>query len=165
MKPWIERTREEAHLLNPAFCCAAMTSSIAGYSKANNRLMPLAITFMVLPIVLHKHTRELLPRTVRTSIPAWLQEHTEVRLGFHKRLMSLKPYTREAIRYGLHHNWIMIDDSGLLHCVLSDTQISNINRSLDGDAQHCISQAHFIGKWFADSIATETLMALWGVRP
>jgi ABC-three component (ABC-3C) system Middle Component 3 len=165
MKTWTERTREEAHLLNPPFCCITITSACAGFTELRGKSLPFALAFMVLPIVLHKHTRESLPRTTRTSVPAWLQEHAEVRIGFHKRLMSLKPHTIEAMRYGLVFDWMAMEDSGQIRCVVSSTQINRAIRSLDGDAQECVSRARLLGKWFGTRTSTETLMALWGIRP
>jgi len=165
MKPWTERTREEAHLLNPSFCCVALSSACAGFSIPNNQPLPFALAFMVLPIVLHKHTRESLPRNTRTSLPAWLQDHADARIGFYERLMALKPHTREALRYGLVFDWMAMGDSGLIRCVVTGNQINRAIRSLDGDAQECISRARFLGKWLCTSASTETLMALWGIRP
>lgn len=165
MKPWTERTREEAHLLNPAFCCVALTSACAGFSEPSDQSLPFPLAFMVLPIVLHKHTRESLPRNTRTSVPAWLQNHGEARIGFHERVMSLTPHTREALRFGLAFHWMAIGDSGLIKCVIPDRRINRAIRSLDGDAKECVSRAHFLGKWFGTSISAETLMALWGIRP
>jgi len=165
MKPWIERTREEAHLLNPPFCCVTLSSACFGFSEPNGQPLPFAVAFMVLPIVLHKHTRESLPRTTRTSVPAWLQDHAEARIGFHERLIALKPHTREALRYGLGFDWIAIGGSGFIRCVVPGNRIYRAIRSLDGDAQECVSRARFLGKWFGTSVSTETLMALWGIRP
>ena len=165
MKPWAERTREEAHLLNPPFCCVAIAAACFGYSESCDEALPFALTFMVLPIVLHKHTRESLPRTIRTSVPAWLQEHAEARIGFHDRLMSLQPYTREAVRYGLTFDWITVEDAGVIRCVVRNARIDRAIRSLDGDARDCISRARFLGKWFGTVASTETTMALWGIRP
>ena len=165
MKPWAERNREEAHLLNPPLCCVTITSACAGYSESSGQPLPFALAFMVLPIVLHKHTRESLPRTSRTSVPAWLQEHAEARIGFHERLMALQPYTREALRYGLAFDWIAIGDSGVIRCVAPNRLTNRAIRSLGGDAQECVSRAHFLGKWFGTTASTETTMALWGIRP
>ncbi len=165
MKTWIERTREEAHLLNPPFCCITLTSACAGFTELSGQPLPFALAFMVLPIVLHKNTRESLPRTTRTSVPAWLQEHAEARIGFHKRLMALKPHTREAMRYGLGFDLMAMGDSGLIRCIVTNTRINRAIRSLDGDAQECVSRARLLGKWFGTSASTETLMALWGIRP
>jgi hypothetical protein len=165
MKPWAERTREVAHLLNPPFCCVTITSACAGYYELSGQPLPFALAFTVLPIILHKHTRESLPRTSRTSIPAWLQEHAEARLGFHERVMALQPHTREAVRFGLAFNWIAIGDSGVIRCVAPNALIDRAVRSLNGDARDCVSRARFLGKWFGTTPSTETTMALWGIRP
>lgn len=165
MKPWAERTREEAHLLNPPFCCVTITSACVGYNESRGQPLPFVLAFMVLPIVLHKHTRESLPRTSRTSVPAWLQDNVEARIGFHERLMALQPYTREAMRYGLSFNWIAMGDKGGIRCVAPNALINRAIRSLDGDAQECVSRARFLGKWFGTTASTETTMALWGIRP
>jgi len=165
MKPWAERTREEAHLLNPAFCCVTLASTCAGYMESNVQAMPLALTFMVLPTILHKQTRESLPRTLRTSMPSWLQDNAEARIGFHKRLMALKPYTCEALYYGLVFKWIATGDSGEIQCVAPAALINRAVESLGGDARDCVSRARFLGKWFGAAASTETTMALWGIRP
>lgn len=165
MKPWAERTREEAHLLNPAFCCVTITSACAGYNESSDQPLPFVLAFMILPVILHKHTRDSLPRTSRTSIPAWLQEHAEARLGFHARLMALQPHTREAMRYGLAFDWIAMGDSGVIRCVAPDALINRAVRSLGGDARDCVSRARFLGKWLGTTASTETTMALWGIRP
>ena len=165
MRPWAERTREEAHLLNPAFCCVTITAACAGYGGSSDQPLPFALAFMVLPIILHKHTRESLPHTTRTSIPAWLQDHAEVRIGFHERLMALQPHTREAMRYGLTFDWVSIGNSGGVRCVAPDALMNRTTRLLDGDAHHCVFRARFLGKWLGNTTSTETTMALFGIRP
>jgi Family of unknown function (DUF6521) len=67
---WTGRPREEANLLNPAFCCTALTSSIVGYMGVDAEGMPYPLAFMILPIALHKTTREALPQNTRTSLAA-----------------------------------------------------------------------------------------------
>ena len=165
MKPWAERTREEAHLLNPAFCCVTITAACGGYGESSDQPLPFALVFMVLPITLHKYTRGSLPRTIRTSIPAWLQEHPEARLGFHERLMALQPHTRESIRYGLAFDWIAMGNSGGIRCVATNALINRTIQSLDGDARDCVSRARFLGRWLGNTASAETTMALWGIRP
>lgn len=165
MRPWRERSPEEAYLLNPAFCCMIVIEACAGYSDSTDQPLPFALSFMVLPLTLHKRTRELLPRTTRTSIPAWLQNHTEARLGFHERLMALQPHTREAIRYGLGIGWITVDRPGGIRRVASDSLLRRGNRLLDGEARDCMSRARFLGKWLGKAASTETTMSLWGICP
>lgn len=165
MKSWAERTREEAHLLNPPFCCVIVASACSGFLETRNNYLPYVLVFMVLPIVLHKHTRKALPRTTRTSVPTWLQENAEARIGFYERLMALKPHTREALRYGLTFDWMAMENSGRVCCQVNNNQINRAIRVLDGDAKECISSARLLGKWFGTCSSTETLMALWGISP
>lgn len=165
MKPWTERTREEANLLNPPFCCAVLTSACIGFKEKSGKPLPFVLAFMVLPIVLHKDTRESLPRTTRTSIPSWLLKHTEARIGFYERLMALKPHTREALRHGLDFDWIVMCESGHIRCMVTNNRINRAVRLLNGDAQECVSRGRFLGKWFGTIASTKTLMAFWGIRP
>src|SRR5262249_28563315 len=101
MKPWIERPREEAHLLNPSFCSACICASITGYSTVASGNMPFPLVFVVLPIALHRRTRELLPRSTRTSLAVWLDQHADARVGLVERARSLVPFAREALIYSL----------------------------------------------------------------
>ena len=118
-----------------------------------------------LSIILHQAPRESLPNSTRTSMPAWLQNHAQAKLGFHERLMALQPHTREAITYGLASGWVEIGNSGEVQNVATDAQINRTIRSLGGDAHDCVSRARFLGRWLGKMASTETIMALWGIRP
>ena len=165
MRPWAERTREEAHLLNPAFCCVIVTSACAGDRETTGLTLPFPLAFMILPVILHKHTRETLPNTTRTNLPSWLQKNTEVKLGFYNRLMALKPHTVEAIRYGLVFSWLSLGESGGVGCTTSNSILNKAIRSIEGESYDCVYHARFLGKWLGKNASTETTMALWGIRP
>ncbi len=165
MKLWSERPREEAHLINPAFCGAILTSSIAGYSSLETTGMPFPIAFIVLPTVLHKLTREAFPRSARTSLAAWLEEHGEVKIQFHERLVSLIPFVREALLFGMLHKWLVLTNVGRMQTTKTESDVQRFIRKSDGEAKGCLSRALFVGKWFAASGSVETVMALWGIRP
>lgn len=98
-------------------------------------------------------------------MPVWLQENVEVKIGFYQRLMALQPHTREAIFYGVTYNWITIEDSGKIRCIVSNTFINRTLQLLDGDARDSVRQARFLGRWFSTIPSLETIMALWGIRP
>ena len=165
MKTWTKRPREEAYLLNPAFCCIVITSTYVGYCDTNDIALPFPLSFMVLPILLHKDTREALPTNIRTSMPAWIQENATARILFHERLMSLKPHTREAINHGLLYGWLAFGEGGALQPAVSNTVVNRALRNLEGEARECVLRARFLGKWFASGGLAETTMALWGIRP
>jgi len=164
MRSWIERSQEEAYLLNPSFCCILITAAVTGYHEIAKRGLPLPLTYMILPIILHRPTRDLLPRSRRTSFPMWIQDNAKVRILFYERLMSLKTFTNEAILFGWERRWLNIDNSA---SILSNQWENTIRReiqSFDNEPKDCILKAMFIGKWFATAGPASTIMALWGVQ-
>jgi hypothetical protein len=67
MRTWTERSNEVAYLLNPAFCCAMLTSSVLDYTSIKSEGMDYPLVFMVLPIILHAPTRKALPPNISTT--------------------------------------------------------------------------------------------------
>jgi len=161
----VMRSKEEANLLNPAFCCNCLTAALFGYSDVANCDMPFPLTFMVLPIILHKSTRQILPPTTRTSMAAWLSENPTAKVLFYERLMSLRPFTKEAIHFGMKADWIRPVSGGLVHSSLSEREVNRISNSLTDEVRECFTRSKFLGKWFASVGHTSTLMAFWGIRP
>jgi hypothetical protein len=164
MRPWIERPREVAHLLNPAFCSVVISSACVGYDEIVDSGLMFPLAFMVLPIVLHKPTRTALPHSIRTSLPSWIQENSFARVQFYERLISLKPYTSEAIYYTLRYNLVELQAGGTLRAV-NGGFFSKAISNLEEEARECVLKARFLGKWFASVGSVETTMSLWGVRP
>lgn len=165
MKTWTKRPKEEAYLLNPAFCSTTLTATIVGYSSVNDAGLPFPLVFSVLPIVLHKPTRESLPPNTRTSMAAWLQGNFFARVLFYERLISLKPYTWEAVHFGILYDWIAPKSGGLLETTINESDIGRIERRHAAEARECLMRARFLGKWFAKAGPVQTVMAIWGVRP
>ncbi len=165
MRSWTARPKEEAYLLNPAFCCTTLAAAICEYAKVREKGMPFPFAFMFLPIVLHKPTRDRLPPNTRTSMAAWLQENSDARVLFYERLVSLKPHTKEAVQFGMLVDWIVPRDGGLLGTTLSESDVNRSIRKLADEARECVMRARFLGKWFAAAGATHTVMAFWGVCP
>jgi hypothetical protein len=74
MTPWRERSIEERNLLNPGFCAMLLWHAALGYASELSVPMAIELSFLVLPFVLHRETRESLPSNIRTSLPTWLAE-------------------------------------------------------------------------------------------
>jgi len=96
---------------------------------------------------------------------AWLQGNSFARVLFYERLISLKPYTWEAVHFGILYDWIAPKSGGLLETTINESDIGRIERSHAADARECLMRARFLGKWFAKAGPVQTVMALWGVRP
>jgi hypothetical protein len=165
MKSWEERSIEEANLLNPAFCCVVVASSIVGYSKSFAEGMPYPLVFITLPIILHKPTRDLLPPNTRTSLPGWIQDNQSVRILFYERVISLKSYTREALLFGFIHKWFTFNSDGNLQTLVTKPKIDKFLRQRQDESRECVMRANFLGKWLASAGSVSTVMALWGIQP
>lgn len=156
--PWTDRPREEAALLNPAFCGRLLLVALTEYGEAG---MPFSVSFLILPLVLHKRTRDALPDTIRTSIPIWLQKNPDVRVGFDRRAAGLAGYTREALSFLVLHKKITTAGSllvPLLHILKDKAPESE-------EIKECLRKARFVGRWLARGGTPATLFALFGIRP
>jgi hypothetical protein len=96
---WPDRTSEQARLLNPAFVGTLLWSCARGYAATAEQAQPYALSFVVAPVVLHKATRESLPRTTRTSLVSWVGDNPRVVVGFAERARSLVPLVKEAVLF------------------------------------------------------------------
>jgi hypothetical protein len=79
MRPWADRSPEAAALLNPALLAAISAAAASQYERASDEAMPWPLTFLVAPLVLHRGTREALPRDTRTHLPAWVADNPVIR--------------------------------------------------------------------------------------
>jgi len=165
MTAWTARSREEAYLLNPSFCALIVWSSAVGYRGAGRGGMPYVLAFLSIPLALHKPTREALPRSVRTTMPAWIEANTYFRVGFAERARSLAPFVREALLFGALHGLLTFDDRQRIVPVGRPRGLPGYLREGTDEVNECVKKAKFIGKWLAASGSVETAMALWGVMP
>ena len=160
---WPKRPIEIAHLLNPAFCSILLRESVIGCEQQAGTGMSYASSFLVLPVVLHKPTRDLLPRSIATKLHPWIQENQSVRIGFAERVRWTVPYTREALQYASSANLIDISDGGLL--VSKKIKFKKLSWPKISEPSVCKTKARFVGRWFSLAGDTATLLAMWGVRP
>lgn len=166
MNSWNNRSKEVANLLNPAFCCVALTTSIINYSNAKNIGMPVILAYIILPVLLNDKSRNELPKRTNTSLASWLDDHFNIRLILQEMIIPYKPYVKESILFGLVHDWLFLTNTGELKSSLNKNKINKIiENNYKGDTKDFFIRSRFLGKWFALSGTTETVMALWGVKP
>lgn len=167
MTNWSSRSPEERALLNPSFCSVliwfAARSCVRDYAPA----MSLEESFLVLPFVLHRETRDSLPRSHQTSVAVWLEEHALARGQIARRARLLVPFTREALLFGGRHG-ILDLTTGRTVAEESPRYIARLRRMLretSDEVRACGRKADFVGKWFALTGNPATVFALLGVRP
>lgn len=165
MTAWADRSHEERALLNPGFCANLLWHAANGYANGDESALSFEESFLVLPFVLHRETRETLPRSSRTSLAVWIDENPLARGRVASRARLLIPFTKEALMFGGVHGLIRID-GGRLRAEATWKRVVNQTLTESSDeVKSCAKRAAFIGKWFAQAGSAATVLALIGVRP
>lgn len=164
MTGWSLRSREERSLLNPGFCANLLWHAARGYAGVEGGL-PFEEAFLVLPFVLHRETREALPRGIRTSLAVWLEDNPLARGRIVSRARFLVTFTKEGLTFGGQHGLIRIEE-GRIYAEEKWKRVVNHSLGASSDeVRECAKRAEFLGKWFAQAGSTPTVLALIGVRP
>lgn len=163
MQPWDQRPIEVANLLNPAFCGEILRQCIRSYQHTMKQPFPYPLVFLVLPIILHRRTRELLSPRQKLPLHVWLQSHSEVKIGFRERTAELIPITTEAIIFLLQVEALRLDDQAHLEVLPYKKTI--IEGQSESEIADYYRKAIMVGRWFARSGTATTIYAMWGVKP
>lgn len=161
MDIWKKRVPEIAYLFNPAFCSLVIYHVILEYQRKAKREFPFTLVYLILPIVLHKSTRERI--NSRTNMVVWIQRYPDVLIGFPSRAKSLVPFANEAVEFLLQQNILEIEHSEL--SVVKTLSKAKINAITDQEILECYKKAEHVGRWFAQMGAEENIYAVWGVKP
>ena len=163
MLAWERRPIEVANLFNPAFCSILLRGAVNAYQGERDAGMPYILSFLILPLVLHKPTRDALPSTIRTRMHVWLQNKPETQIGFVNRIRQLTPITKEAIIFSMQSDLVTFDEGGNLVLVAKQFKLPSwVNNS---EPELCYRKSQFIGRWLAQVGDTSTILTMWGIRP
>jgi hypothetical protein len=165
MIPWIDRSPEERALLNPSFFSFLFWHAATGHLGESGNGLPFGTTFLILPMVLHRETRESLPKTVTTSLPVWLDDNQLVRARLAERARTLVPYTKEALMFGGIRGFLKVSAVSVFAEQGWKRKISAGVKGSTDEVRSCAKKADFLGRWFARAGSPATVMALLGVRP
>lgn len=165
MTLWNQRSREERDLLNPSFCANMLWHAAGGYSGGPGESLSFEVSFLVLPFVLHRETREELPLSTRTSFAVWLNEYPLARGRVASRARLLVPFTKEALTFGGVHGFIRLDGGMLYADMAWKRAVTRILKESSDEVRVCAKRACFVGKWFAESGSAATVLSLMGVCP
>lgn len=163
MTAWHERSLAEATMLNPALLAVLIGNAATQYRRYGGNPMPWPLAFLVAPFVLHRGTREALPRSLRTNLAAWIAEHPVEHAGFGRRAMSLKGPVREGLRFGIRSGALVVDEDGCLIGNLATGRGHTLARGSEAD--EIVTKAGFVGKWMTKVDQPVTAFVLLGVAP
>lgn len=162
MNYWNKRPREIRNLFNPAFCGLVIARGIEGFIEAANKPMPFSLAILILPLSLHKKTRDQIKEGSRSYFTNILQDHPEIRVDLAKRAQGLLPYNMEAFAYLMSYGVINVDENGGLAI-----KVSKIRKSITGsqDTKDCQTVARSLGRKMALMNDRVTVYTTLGIRP
>ncbi len=160
---WEERPVEIANLLNPAFCGEILRRCINTYQQSASSSFPYTLIFLVLPIILHRDTRERISPRQRLSLHAWLQIHQDLKIGFAERATEFIPITREALIFLLQVRAVSLKEQASL--IAEPYKNAPVEGQNAGEIADCYRKADLVGRWFARAGTATNIYAMWGVRP
>lgn len=166
MKAWQDRPAEVANLLNPAFCGRILFHCVKGYNQESPEFpMPYSIVFLVLPLVLHRHTRETIKGTTR-HFHVWLNRSQQIKIGLAARARSLVPHTREALMLLQQTHTIAIRSSDA--ALLIENELRRMRRRrfpASDETKDCLKKSQTLGKLLARTNSPATIYASLGLKP
>ncbi|MPL70223.1 hypothetical protein SDC9_15978 [bioreactor metagenome] len=164
MKNWEERSVITANLLNPAFCGEVIRRTIVSYNNNDeNQKFPFSLSFLILPIVLHKKTREHMPMRSSTYFHSWVEENEFLFIDFAERVRELNPFSKESILFLLQHEAVEITEKGeftVRPYRNKKPKGENIDEIID-----IYRKAELLGKWFRLTGNDQTIYMFLKIRP
>jgi Family of unknown function (DUF6521) len=161
---WSDRPSEEARNLNPAFCGELIFRTVSEYVRLRQDPFSFPLSFVVLPIALHKPTRDILPGNASAALAGWIAERSPFLVEFPERTLRLVPVTREGLLFMFQHKVLGWDAGGL---VPGERPIGRSSRpsQVTDDVAEARSAAALLGRWFANQGSPSSIMLGLGVSP
>ena len=162
MRQWTERPTEVAHLFNPAFCATVLAYAGRGFNAEASAGLPWLLTFIVVPLILHKATRKVSPTMKTTKFHSWIERNPSIRVGFPERARSMVPHVREAIIFGVSTGVLVCDACGN---VFAGPRLPKKETNTDSrEVRECFRRARTLGAVLANGGAEHTVLAMLGVQ-
>ncbi len=162
MKRWDKRPFEIRNLFNPAFCGLVLFRALHGYEERDQRGMPFSLSLLVLPLCLHKDSREVIAGNPRSYLLKTVENNQQVMVGLADRTTQMLPYAFEGLGLLMERGCIAVTDDGRLHTVPDKMRktVSGTNETIS-----CQKAARIIGKEFARIADRVTIYTTFGIRP
>lgn len=162
MRTWTERPTEVAHLFNPAFCATVLAYSAKGYTAEASSGLPWLFSFVVVPLILHKATREVSPTIKTTKLHSWIERNPSIRVGFSDRAKSMVPHVREALIFGASTGLLVCDDVGNMFA--GPRMPRREAKTSSEEVRECFRRARTLGAVLANGGAEHTVLAMLGLQ-
>lgn len=162
MKRWDQRPFEIRNLFNPAFCGLILFRALYAYEEEDARGMPFSLSLLVLPLCLHKDSREVIASSPRSYLLKTTEKNQQVMVGFAGRVTQMLPYAFEGFGLLMERGCITIADNGRIQTVPK-----TVRKAVDGtdETVSCQKVARIVGREFARITDRATIYTTFGIRP
>lgn len=162
MKRWDQRPFEIRNLFNPAFCGLVLFRAMQGYEEEDPRGIPFSLSLLVLPLCLHKDSREVIAGSSRSYLLKTMEKNPQVQVGFADRVTVMQPYAFEGFGLLMERGCISVADDGRIQTVPN-----KVRKSVTGtdETKSCQRVARIVGKEFARIADRVTVYTTFGIRP
>ena len=120
--------------------------------------------FLVLPLTLHRPTREALPRRANTAFAGWVAENAALLAELPARARRLRPVSREALLFAVRHHVLTLEGGGLLPGAKPVRRSAQFAVSTD-EVNAVRSAASLLGRWFAGQHTQASVLQGMGIAP
>ena len=162
MKRWDQRPFEVRNLFNPAFCGLVLFRALNGYEQEDSRGMPFSQSLLVMPLCLHKSSREVIVANNRSYLLKTIENNQQIKVGFADRTTQMLPYAFEGFGLLMERGCITATDDGRIQTVPK-----KVRKAVGGTAETvaCQKAARIIGREFARIADRATVYTTFGIRP
>ena len=124
--------------------------------------MPFSLALLILPLCLHKDSRDVLLQRNRSYFLKVVSSHPQLLVNFARRATDLLPFTFEALGLLMQFGAFEVGTGGRLKAVPE-----GVRKSVSGTPESiaCQPVARFLGKEFARVADRATIYTTLGVRP
>ncbi len=124
--------------------------------------MPFSLSLLVLPLCLHKDSREVIASSPRSYLLKTTEKNQQVVVGFADRVTQMLPYAFEGFGLLMERGCITVADDGRIQTVTN-----KVRKTVSGtdETVSCQKVARIVGKEFARIADRATVYTTFGIRP
>jgi len=162
VKRWDQRPFEIRNLFNPGFCGLVLFRALHGYEEEDARGMSFSLSLLVLPLCLHKESREVIASNPRSYLPKTTEKNQQIMVGFADRVTQMLPYVFEGFGLLMERGCIVIANDGRIQ-----TKPKKVRKTVSGtdETVSCQKVARIVGREFARIADRVTVYTTFGIRP
>lgn len=164
MKRWDKRPFEIRNLFNPAFCGLVLFRALNGYEEEDARGMPFSLSLLVLPLCLHKDSREVIASSPRSYLLKTAEKNQQIMVGFADRVTQMLPYAFEGFGLLMERSCIAVTDNGRIQTVPRKVR-KTIDGTRSAETVACQKVSRIVGREFARIADSATVYTTFGIRP